>query len=209
MPRRPKSLPLFRGEKFIEVQFRPYALEIGRLILAWNALHERLGFLFCQLLGHRQNQRLIAAWQSSTLDRAKRTMLRAVVNAVDWSKQPQPNVGPDVLWVLDHCDRLEDLRNDVAHSPFRLETPFNPFRETFSAAFGGGTTGVLPDTTRKNLRALKIVQKQILAEMKWCRLCSVILRDYSAQIVNALHAVRAPWPHRPSLPVRPEKKIYR
>jgi hypothetical protein len=41
------------SQKQLEKQFRPYAVELGRLVYAWNRLHEKLAGLFWAITGFK------------------------------------------------------------------------------------------------------------------------------------------------------------
>ncbi len=65
--------------------FRPYAIALGEMSLAWNDLHERLAALFWAALGIRNGLIPFSVWYSSKYDRAQRDMLRslAITPAID------------------------------------------------------------------------------------------------------------------------------
>jgi hypothetical protein len=125
----------------------------------------------------------------------------------------------DILWILDQADKIEEIRNNAVHSP--LIHTFNEFdisplhpasadRRKYGWMTGGNIT---PNVLMRNRRALRIAQKdaneEFLAELRWARDASVILRDFALRIFWALLYEPAPWPRRPSLPKRGHRKTRR
>ncbi|MCX7309122.1 MAG: hypothetical protein NTZ72_14715, partial [Afipia sp.] len=49
--------------KYNDPNFRPYAIAIGELALAWNGLHDVLGRLFWTIVG-KSNYASLAVWHS-------------------------------------------------------------------------------------------------------------------------------------------------
>lgn len=67
--KRPRA-KLVRGERFTDRIFKPYVTAIGELALAWNDLHEKLGWLFYLYIdtGDEQGSRL---WNAPQFRSAK------------------------------------------------------------------------------------------------------------------------------------------
>jgi hypothetical protein len=201
-------------ERFTERELRPYVTAIGQLSLAWNALHEQLAAIF-RLLLDRQitkideygmedggDERPIKLWTSSKFDRPKRDMLKAAVSTItEEERSAFPKLVEDVTWILQRADSLEDARNDAVHSPLLLLGSNKATREVFGSAF------VIPDLLHGNPRGIKLAQKDLLLEFRWCRDAALILRDFAYRISGSLSlgVVVFPWPERPSLPNRGEK----
>jgi hypothetical protein len=175
--------------------FRPYALEIGKLSLEWNALQEVLALLFAAAIDDGHGTLLAyKVWHSTPNDRAQREMLRAATG-VKFSKEPYMPYAPaptraldDVEWLLKEVDRLADRRNDAIHSPFWQ-------------AFYGDEVRIEPATSLGHPRARKLAGKDVLAEFKWYQECARVLRVFAFKLCEVLMWFpQRPWPDRPQLP---------
>jgi hypothetical protein len=116
-PRRPSA-------KQIEKAFAPYALEIGQLTRAWNALHDNLGQIFSQIVSPLNNNISGAVWYSPTSDAAQRKMLKAAYlawGAID--TKTHPHAKDDIKWLIDEVQVLADQRNDAIHAPILVGNP--------------------------------------------------------------------------------------
>jgi hypothetical protein len=203
-----------RGVRFTERELRPYTIALGQLALAWNAFHEQLAAIF-YLLTDRQlstpdgddlDQRPISLWNSAKFDRQKREMLKAVVSTLtDEQAEAFPKLRGEIEWIMSRADALEDARNDAIHSPL-----FAVGIESLGESIFGHTL-VMPDLMYGNLRSIKLSQRELLPEYRWCRNATLELRDYVSLIHNSLSlgVGLCPWPDRPSLPNRAPKKIRR
>ena len=67
--------------RFTSKSFRAYAAAIGQVALTWNDLHETLGMLFMEV-AFEGSLKAEDAWQSLIVDRAKREMLKAVLDGM-------------------------------------------------------------------------------------------------------------------------------
>ncbi len=197
-----------RDARFTEKAFKPYALGIGQAALAWNTLHERLGFLFCALLGHSDDQygfgyasdRSVGLWNSAVYDRPKRDLLKSVVQAMseeDRKKHPERYAG--LTWLLIEAEKLEQVRNNAIHAPLSL--PFS----AATAKRMGVRQYVAPDTNLKNRRALKLEGKDLLSEYRWLRDCALTLRDYARNAERVLTREGRTWPVIPRLPTHADR----
>jgi hypothetical protein len=69
---------------------------------------------------------------------------------------------------------------------------------------------VIPNLRLNNSRAAKLVDKNLKGELsedfRWCRDSILILRDYAVFLELALTVEYCPWPDRPRLPKRGQKK---
>jgi hypothetical protein len=74
-----QHLPHLSRHQFTEGHYQPHARSIGRLLLAWNDLHERLSTLFVMAMGLRQFIRSFAVWHETRSDLNKRRLLRAAM----------------------------------------------------------------------------------------------------------------------------------
>ena len=103
---------------FTHKAFRPYALALGEIALAWNDLHVSLSFVFSSLLsvGNLNVGRSQAIWQQITNDRMQRNVLVAVAQEATLELASREQFD-DIKWLCDQAASLEDFRNDALHSP--------------------------------------------------------------------------------------------
>ncbi len=204
-------------DRFTEPQFEPYVKAIGQLALAWNSFHEVLGWTFEVLIAgaihstdNYKGQQVRQAWHVLNSDRDKRRLLRAAAaNLTEIEKENFPDFPSDVKWILDRGDELEDMRNNVVHSPLMLISS-KKRRWGLSPALGMPDY-IVPQWLLGNRRALNLQQlleknKELLAEFRWCRDAILICRDFMVHANRSWTSARYPWPRRPSLPPRMAKK---
>lgn len=165
---------------------RLYALELARLTIEWNHLHENLANLFWRSTGITNGAIPLAIWHSIRSDLAQRQVLRAAAQQMyAHNKQAKD----EIEWVLDTIDnKLSNRRNDAIHAPIIFE--------------GGPheTTPVIPSHTM-NPRALSLKGKVIMKELVWYRDMARCLRLYARELHRALKPnTLKPWPTRPLLP---------
>jgi hypothetical protein len=203
-------------DTFSERPFESYVKAIGQLALAWNSLHEVLGWTFEIIIAgcihpvdHNKGVQAREVWNSLNSDRDKRKLLSAATaNLTKKERASFPEFVSDVQWILKHADALEDMRNNAVHSPLLL----------MSSKKGGALMSaaktpdyVVPDWLLGNRRALQLrssllKSRQLLAEFRWCRDSTLICRDFMVHINRAWGSVGYPWPKKPSLPNRGDQK---
>lgn len=180
----------------LDSAFRPYISAVGSVIHASNQLQEFLGQLFVAVTGISRDVAL-AVWYSSRSDGAQRLMLRAAASATSddrWGKQ-LPKAKEDLVWLVDEASTLAEHRNDAAHAPVSL-------------AIDQGALIPLPYYFHGNPRAIKLKNKDIIAEFARCQTSANLLREFAGQIESALHFPASyPWPDRPSLPESLQKNV--
>lgn len=199
------------GPNFAAKPFRPYALAIGQVALAFNHMHEMLGLLFAGVMQSTGDviHQSILVWHSAGLDRPKRQMLRAAI------QQPsrdavgrRPNMVADIKWLLDRADELEEVRNNTIHGPLFLMEPKPEYADDTETP-----PMVMPDILLGNPRAQKLVnalhKSGLLSEFRWCRDTARELTRYSVRMGFGLLDSALPWPNRPTLPIRRPKKSRR
>ena len=103
-------------------------------------------------------------------------------------------------------DKLEDARNTAIHSPLLAKSDSNVLILGLSIPI----RSVAPNLGLKNFRATKLAQKDLLTEFRWCRDAALLLRDYALSLDFATFPGEDyPWPDRPSLPNRGQKRTRR
>ena len=216
MPRgSPKRRGRFRKDRFTEKIWTPYVLAIGQASLAWNSLHESLAALFHLLLDRKLDEyeaekdpRPIAIWHSANFDRPRRQMLKAIVETEkEQLCKAFPKFKDDILWLLKEIDKVENDRNNTVHSPLIYIHPslVNLFLHSTNLK------QIIPDVSHGNERAKALVNRHILSEYRRCRDASIILRNFTDQMITSLSfgTKHFSWPDRPSLPNRGQKKLPR
>ena len=200
--------PAPKLDRFTEHHFEPYVKGIGQLVLAWNSLQDALALTFQSLTvgtifyaADDQGAQIRGAWNAINSDRDRRKMLRAVVAAATKRQRGVfPNLTDDLIWLLNRADELEDVRNNIVHSPLMLLTgKRDPFWNTRPDL-------VTPAVFMENPRALRLIKTNLLAEFRWCRDSTLVCRDFAVQMNRALISVGYPWPKTPSLPNHAPKK---
>jgi hypothetical protein len=183
----------------LQKHFRPYAVELGMLTLAWNQLHERLAMLFWNAIGGQNGAPSIAIWQYLRSDKMQRDVLKVAIEAGAFNARYNgPKATEDVLWLIGKVNILADQRNDAIHAPLAAVTNTQGIR-------------IEPHIFLENPRALKLHGKDLLSEFIWYRATADVLSVYA----NDLHAclsfpkVKWTWPERPSLPNRGQKNTPR
>ena len=176
---------------FTDGAFRPYALALGEIALAWNDLHVSLSFVFCGILsvGNFNFGPFQAVWQQITNDRMQRNALVAVAKEATLALGSREQF-EGIKWLCDQATALEDIRNDALHSPLwgvgKRERPY-----------------IAPVTGLGHPRATKLHGKDLLAEYRRCRDAITTLRNYAMQIDECLQRRHGGWPKRPKMPPRP------
>jgi len=197
MPTLPKTTRYRKPETFRGRAWRPYVAALGQLALAWNELHEHLAYLFTTVMPEDNKERTIHVWYSASQDRAAREMLRAaLISQPEEFLEKYPAAVEEIRWILGQAHALEEARNNAIHSPLLHWNTDEPDRQQIEPfAFFGHS------------RATKLAKRpDLLAEFRWCRDTALVLRDYVDLIDDALTISRRPWPKRPSLPNRGQKK---
>jgi hypothetical protein len=184
--------------RYGEAHFQPYALAIGQIALAWNDLHEGLSFLFCRFCGGGFADYHLAVWHSADYDRAKRKMLRGKWRVItDAQAKHFPRLRPDLKWLLDRADELEDARNDAIHSPLTV---------VGRKIVNGRHEPIMPNVVMKNPRALKLGLSDLEADFQWCHEHILKLRDFVRELDSALSPPSVfPWPDTPQWRKRPPR----
>lgn len=209
---RPPRLGLHR---FTGRQFEPYVKAIGQLTLAWNSLQETMAHTFEILLtgniGQREYDKALkvrAAWHALTSDQSQRQMLRAVSsNVTETQNRNFPKLAEDLNWVIGKVGDLAKARNAAIHSPLTIVSgKANDLARFMWPDFPDGPDQVVPVYITGNRLALRLLQRDLLAEFRWCRDSALVYRDFVAQINRALGPSEHPWPDRPSPPTRPPQK---
>jgi hypothetical protein len=168
--------------------FKPYELELGRLTLAWNSLHEQLGQMFRAVFDTPNGAIPFAIWHKLASDRMQREILQAAVEAGAFSNLPHASA--DALWLLKRCKSLSEDRNNALHAPLQSLT-------------GLGGSRIEPATFFGNVRAKNLAARpDLLSEFIWYRETAEALADFAFSMQTCLNfpALGWPWPDRPKLP---------
>jgi hypothetical protein len=185
------------SNRFTAKAFRPYAEAIGHVALAWNELHETLGTIFTEV-GFEGSDKAQAAWQSLIVDRAKREMLKAVLTAMtEFDFLELPKFRDDVIWIIEQAHASEDGRNSAIHTPLLLHD--HPIWQEVDEG-----SGISSFSFRGNTRAKRLKQKDVLVEYRYHRDKFITLQKFADELLHWRRGT--PWPKRPRLPSRKQRK---
>ncbi len=196
------------SQRYTSDEFRPYVTAIGQVALAWNDLQESLKGLFWTILspfpvaGDRVDYTPLWVWSSIKSDRSQRDMLMAASQKSqrDWNR---PSARDDIKWILDRAESLEQSRNDAIHSPL-----FSAKKSLWGIqADASKRESVAPAYWLFNPRAVSLAKRDtLLGEFRFCRDTAIVLSDYAQAVDGALVNQNRPWPERPKLPNRGQKR---
>jgi len=164
-----------------------YAVEIGRLCLAWNEMHERLANILDIILPSKNELDRLSEriWHSQASDLSQRKMLSA---AASKSRTLDHDVKIRIKWLVDSIDAFADKRNNAIHAPL---LPSNA--ETHWA--------LAPEFGSSSKRARNLEGKDLLQEFRWYVKYVKELRKFTTRLHIALKSGR-PMPEIPILPSR-------
>jgi hypothetical protein len=168
----------------------PHAKLIGEIALAWNSLHEQLGYIFWNITGIRNGFVADSIWNSTFSDSAQRTMLRGVVTIV---YEEDSKHYKDIICLLDTIDKIAINRNSAVHVAL-----------SFTIDASGMTLQPKPFSQSRFAKALD--GKDILKEFTLYKQRVYALTTYAASLYAAILSPKHwPWPDRPEMPTRGQK----
>jgi hypothetical protein len=195
MAKKPKSLIPTQND--LDKIFRPYGAELGRLLYSWNALHEALGQVFCDVTDTHDARIALAIWYSTPSDRGQREMLRAATEAVFNQKGVRSRAKEDIVWLVCEANNLANKRNDAIHSPLSFVSRINATEPRLSH------TSIQAGYFYGNPRAKSLKGKDLLSEFVWYRATADALCEFAFDIHFFFSDPdEHPWPDRPRLPHR-------
>src|SRR5258708_17770578 len=107
--------------------------------------------------------------------------------------QKKPSTKKDILWLLDKADSLADGTNDAIHSPFAIVSE-------------NAATKIVPLYFFGIPRALKLKDKDLVAEFSWGFSRARALSGFALRTASALRSPHISWPDKSQLPKRQLKK---
>lgn len=178
------------SEPEYDIAFRPYAIEIGFFVNAWNDLQQALRDMFCTLVHVRA---AAAIWNAVPHDRSQRAMIRAAAEA---TIKPENPLLEEIIWLLKRVDEFGQQRDNVVHSPmaFILGTEKSEF---------------MPNWLTGHERATKLHKglagEKLISELKRYRKKAIILFNHTHSLSVCVSCLLAsgtsiPLPDRPTLP---------
>jgi hypothetical protein len=172
--------------------FRPYALALGQMNMAWNDLHLSLCQLFCTLMGGGDIGKFLAIWSNIPQDRVQRDVLLAVAK-LDHNvmRAPDNKLLKSIEWICSTTTAHEDYRNDIIHSPLM--------------AHGIAKPAIVPVTGLRHKRAKKLLGRgDLLRNIRRHRDIYEAIRNFAVELDAAMSRTRVgPWPNIPQLPPTP------
>jgi hypothetical protein len=173
---------------------------LGKLVIAWNRLHETLGLLFAEIIKAERQDASLAAWHSLDSDAAQRKMLRAATEVAFPLKRLErlkaPSAKKDVLAVVSEAEKLRDARNNAIHAPYAVTTAG---RSEVGANFHFGH--------RRGIQLTKTLRgADLRSELKHYAATADAIAKQANRLTNALHRNGRQWPHKFPLPLRERVK---
>jgi hypothetical protein len=196
MPDKPKGVALGAAEW--QKAYERHVTAVGEVAFHWNLLHERLGEMFCLIVGTTRSIGM-GVWYSTTNDRAQREMLLAALSNVDpdWMKRA-PSARPDIEWLVNYINgTLSERRNNAVHAPCEAGVG------VYEAQDGQLVTRfeIGPSWYLGNPRAKKLREKpDLVPEFEWYAETAQTLSRYAQSMVSALTTAGSSWPEKPRLP---------
>jgi len=189
----------FPTQELVGEAFDLYTAAVGRVVTAWNSLHDRLESLFWKIIETDPGMAL-AIWRSSFSDRSQRQMLEAAIKASvrhpAWKQLPG-DAKDDLLWLLKRCNHLGDKRDDVIHLP------------GIAYQITGSNIDVVANDPYHR-RGKTLFGKELLVEFDWLERYIIDLSAFAYSAFGAIAAVMldqhgSAWPERPRAPDRRPK----
>jgi hypothetical protein len=182
-----------RTQKQLQQKFKPYAVELGKLVYSWNRLQEGFAILFWWLTANRNHQAALAAWYSVQDDRRQRGMLKAAIQVLPESSwEGRKNAKTEIEWAIKNANEFAIRRNSAIHSPYTMQITEKGAQLIARGEFG-------------NLSAQMLKDRNLFDEFRWCAGSADVLHQYLISILDALMFSEHPWPDRPQLPTRGQK----
>lgn len=201
-PKKPRSPSAVMSSKL-----RTYATAVGYVAFEWNQAQEALGVLFGKILQIPHPAAAATIWHSLPSDRAQRQALREIVDLyyrgdeqvfrLKLARDPDIKYlklfADNIIWVVNQIDNKYSIgRNNAIHIPM-----------AFLGHFENGIdwTEFVPDISFFNKRAVSVIKKDIIDDMKICSLNLNILWSYIKDLTLWFDArdFSMPLPKKPLL----------
>lgn len=166
-------------------EFDGFAKAIGRATLAWNDLHVSIGSIFWALTKIPNGIVPGAIWHSLKSDRAQRDMTLELAMLDAMGHDIKDDLRNDIKWLLDRTTSLEDMRNNIIHSPFIF---YNGEITSFHLC--------------QHKRALKLHGRDLSAYCEYFYESVTILRDYAERLEKTIRGLEKAAAPRPQLPTQ-------
>ncbi len=192
------------SQEEIDKAIGPHLTELGRVVFAWNEMHDKLALLFRVVAGFRSEEVAFAVWHSSKSDMGQRDMLRAAAEEIKAMYKLPRKYTAEKLDAI--CDILSKIN---AHSNRRNEALHAAFT-TITEAYGERQTEFISDTSTSNQKSKYLASKDdLLKEFKWrSEWCRVVSEYVDAMAYHLMEDGGPevdddyPWPEKPALPHR-------
>jgi hypothetical protein len=101
----------------LEDALKPYAEELGNLVIDWNTMQEGFCMLFCVLLEVENFDKALAIWHLLKSDKLQRDLVDAVAPHCSLIRK-DPKAIELIKWAVKHAMELGTHRDDAVHSPY-------------------------------------------------------------------------------------------
>lgn len=160
--------------------FDKIALELGRVTLAWNDLHVSLSGLFSAILKIPNRLTPGAIWDAIKVDRSQREILLSLSQTNALGHRLPEEAKADIKFLVSQVNRLQEYRNNLIHSPFRLSG-------SEVIVYHGGT----------HARGIGISGRDLLKECAVVYQSTMTFRNFASELEEAIQGLRSTWPQRP------------
>ena len=164
-----------------------HALQIGRVSMASNTLHENFFLLFWWLTGNQMKALAHGIWHSASSDAAQRKFLRAAALT-----QTDKRLIGALDWMLKQAEKIGSDRNALIHSPMTNTISADGKLILTPSQLGGKASHLERLRTKPSPKDWDTVRGNLWVLAQYAQAIDLYLMHNSS-------ATPQPWPHRPRL----------
>ncbi len=113
----------FPTDDELEKLLEPTAMELGKLVFAYNRMQDKLGLLYWAILGKEHSKLAAKNWHEQRSDGLQRKLLREAAATKIWPEDfVATNIQQDIEWLLDEAKIMGEQRNDAMHASYVMLT---------------------------------------------------------------------------------------
>lgn len=174
---------------FTKSEFEELAISLGRVTLTWNDLLVSVSGLFATITKIPNQLIPNTVFFTVKSDRDQINILKRLAVSPAIGIEIPEDIREQITWVCGRCQNLIDVRNDLLHTPFGINSG-----NVFSYHLGA------------HERAMKYATKyEALEDCAWFFQAAIILRDWSDSLDDALTHRDYTLPNRPEWQDRPSR----